>query len=237
MSWVAGVDGYHNGWFIVLKELGTGELCFRTVGTFSGILDLTEKPAVICVDIPIGLLDHAVHGGRECDRLTRGLLGHPRASSVFSPPVRSALHARTYDEAKNLNRRSSPEKIGISKQAYGILPKLVEVHIVMTPRLQKHIFEVHPELCFHQMNNATPMAHSKKSEAGFGERRALLARAGYANLIREVLEQRIPGLRRDDIVDACAACWSAERCFDERAITIPVNPPRDAARLSMCILR
>src|SRR5262249_56201559 len=51
-----------------------------------------EAPAVIAVDIPIGLPEQAGHGGRTADNMVRPFLG-ARKSSVFSVPSRRAVFA------------------------------------------------------------------------------------------------------------------------------------------------
>src|SRR5262249_9598529 len=112
MTWVAGVDGCRAGWFVVLRQVnGRKQTVHHCLSCFGDVLKLSEKPDVIAVDIPIGLLDQAVRGGRDCDRGARSLLGHPRSSSVFSPPVRSALAYMTFATASAANRTSSPHQV------------------------------------------------------------------------------------------------------------------------------
>jgi predicted RNase H-like nuclease len=95
---VAGVDGCRAGWVAALvsatagKGTRTGYLAHLerlwVSSHFADALCKTQGCNLVCVDIPIGL-----SGGREprsCDVDARRLLG-PRASSVFTPPVRAAL--------------------------------------------------------------------------------------------------------------------------------------------------
>ncbi|HSF18103.1 MAG TPA: DUF429 domain-containing protein, partial [Vicinamibacteria bacterium] len=145
-TWLAGADGCKEGWVVVLRESRSGEMLTRVVTDIEEVLRWNEPPAVLCIDVPIGLLEQAVRGGRVCDRAARGLLGQPRARSVFSPPARAALAARNYTEALRLNRASAAGAPGISRQCYGILPKIKEVDSLMTPSLQERVLEVHPEL-------------------------------------------------------------------------------------------
>jgi predicted RNase H-like nuclease len=145
---VAGVDGCRAGWVIALHDLARRTLAVRVVRAFSSVLALAEAPAVVAVDMPIGLLDAAVRGGRECDRQARALLGSPRRSSVFAPPVRAALAATTHAAACEANRASSGDCVGVTRQAFGIAGKLKEVDDAMTPALQGRVVEVHPELSF-----------------------------------------------------------------------------------------
>lgn len=63
MMWIAGADGRKGGWVVVLRDLATGRIEIRLVEFLSSVLDGNEPPAVLCVDVPIGLLDAAVPGG------------------------------------------------------------------------------------------------------------------------------------------------------------------------------
>ena len=122
---------------------------------------------MIAIDIPIGLLDVYVPGGRDCDREARKLLGQPRGSSVFSAPSRASLGARNYDEARPHH---------MSQQAFGILPKVRAVDEAMTPELQDRVFESHPEVAFWSLAGR-PMKNNKKRVAGREERLVALEEA------------------------------------------------------------
>ncbi len=246
MRWVAGVDGCKGGWFVVFRETTGGELRSRAVGSFQAVLELEEAPAVICIDIPIGLLDRAVPGGRDCDREIRALLGPGRAGSVFSPPARPTLKARGYQEAVRLNRAGSSHRIGISRQCWGILPKIREVDALVTPRLQRRVREAHPEVAFFEMNGGKPVELPKRSREGHEYRVALLERSWGVrpgSLVspspRVRGEGRGEGRRvaRDDIVDAMALCWTAERVLRKEAARVPARPPVDEKGLWMEIVR
>ena len=119
---LAGVDGCRAGWVVVVARLDAQDaqahqvrLCAR----FADVLSLEPAPAVVAVDMPIGLLDTSQPGGRDCDRLARRLLGR-RASSVFTPPPRPLLDATHYAHVRGQ---------GLSIQAFNILPKMREVKI------------------------------------------------------------------------------------------------------------
>ena len=87
---VVGVDACAAGWCAVTAE-GTGGSCRLTkIAIYPSFKELLACQAdLICIDIPIGLMDEP--GQRACDIEARRLLGRPRASSVFPPPCRSAL--------------------------------------------------------------------------------------------------------------------------------------------------
>src|SRR3990172_4641775 len=103
MTWVAGADGCKVGWIVVLRELKSRRMEFRLASRVGDILRLKPSPLILGIDVPIGLLDRAVPGGRECDKEARQLLGQTRGSSVFSPPASGTLRARTPKEADRLN--------------------------------------------------------------------------------------------------------------------------------------
>jgi predicted RNase H-like nuclease len=229
---IAGVDGCRAGWVVALLDVVTGRTAFRVVPKFSDVLTLCEKPVVIGVDMPIGLLDAAERGGRACDRLARDLLGWPRRNSVFSPPVRGALAADTFPSACRLNRASSPLGIGISKQCFAIFGKLNEVDAAMSPAVQSRVFEVHPELSCTAMLAGKPMAYGKKTPSGRTERLGVLALTGLATTVPTVA-----GATSDDVLDALAACWTARRIHEGQAVRVPHHPPVDARGLRTEIWR
>ena len=204
--------------------------------TISDIEKQEIRPRVIGIDVPIGLLDRATRGGRACDREARARLGQPRARSVFSPPVRAALRARSYKGALRLNRASSKERIGISQQAYGIFGKIAEVDAFMTPHRQRRIVEVHPEVTFGAVNGGRAFIESKKSKAGLKQRIQALSRLYGAQVTELVEAHRSSLVARDDIVDAMVATWTAERVLKKREERLPGKPVRDGRRLRMEIV-
>ena len=133
---------------------------------------------MVGVDIPAGLLERAVKGGRQCDREARRILRQPRARSVFSPPVRDALRCMDHASANKCNRESSPDRVGISIQSFGLRQKLLEMDGLITPKLQEIVKEVHPELSFYELNDRHSMKHGKKDRTGAGlaARRSALQR-------------------------------------------------------------
>jgi predicted RNase H-like nuclease len=78
MVWVCGVDGSKSEWCVVLRRLGTKEFHTHLV-PFQALLKLPENPKVIAVDLPIGLPEVTMPGGRRCDCLARDRLGWRRA--------------------------------------------------------------------------------------------------------------------------------------------------------------
>jgi predicted RNase H-like nuclease len=210
---LAGVDGCRAGWIVVHE--GHAEVH----RDFAAVLATLPDDAVVAVDIPIGLVDEHVPGGREVDRAARTELG-PKRSSVFSAPPRWALAARTLPDARRRGAR-------LTLQTLNLLPRIEDVDSVMTPELQSRVFEVHPELSFAAMAGGPPVLRPKRSAAGTKERRALLQRAAVR------VPERPAGAAVDDLLDACALAWSARRIADGTAFHLPDTPSRDAHGLHM----
>lgn len=232
MPALAGVDGCHAGWLVVLAhplarvaQEHQVTICTR----FDDVLALLPTSAVCAVDIPIGLLAERQPGGRDCDRGARRLLGR-RASSVFTPPPRPLLPATHYAQVRGH---------GLSIQAFNILPKIREVDRAMTPALQQRVYESHPELAF-QALAGHPIPESKKTVAGHAARLRLLEhipsrlfhgiRAAYEHALRTC--KRID-VAPDDILDAYILIWTALRIWRRQARRVPCVPPLDARGLRM----
>jgi len=231
MPIVAGVDGCRGGWVVV--RLNTrSRACERPVvlPAFADVLTLADPtPDVITLDLPVGLLDAPVVGGRFCDRAARARLGHPRASSVFSPPTRPCLGATSFHELT-----------GLSRQAFGILSKIAEVDRSMTPAYQARVHEAHPELAFWALRGRQATVFNKKTVEGRSERVTALESAGHPAFLRlkAALGAALACLPRrdvapDDIVDAYALAWTALRIATGQAERLPESPPRDAKGLRM----
>ncbi|MFN2324152.1 MAG: DUF429 domain-containing protein, partial [Trueperaceae bacterium] len=186
--------------------------------------------------IPIGLTEK---GQRACDRAARKLLGRPRGSSVFSSPVRGVLGIRGYREACDAHRRIDGR--GMSRQSYAIMDKIEQVDAVLRSgpaSLRERVVEVHPEVAFCLWNDGQPMTHPKKTAAGRGERQGLIEAAWPGVVDELVLELDATGARYgvDDLHDAFAALWTAQRVRARTAKTLPDVPPIDRFGLPMRIV-
>jgi predicted RNase H-like nuclease len=239
-AWVAGADGFPGGWVVVLHRPRTGTTRCRTVDGTGALFDLPEAPVALGVDMVIGLPDRAEPGGRTCDRAARQLLGHPRSTSVFSPPAYAALGADTYDEAQRRHCASGPDAPGLTKQVFYLMPKMRALADCITPARQEHVREVHPELAFYAMNDDAPVADSKHTEDGRETRIDLLTAHGFPEAEAAVSERSGGPLGADDLLDAHAACWTARRVHAGRAERCPPcdePPPRNDRNLRMEIWR
>ena len=205
MVWLCGVDGFREKWRAVLGNFATGEVRWTDL-PFDQILDLPEKPAIITIDVPIGLPEVTPPGGRSCDRLARRLLGS-RGSSVFSPMGRICLQVDEREKASQLHIGRGG--IGIGAQCWGLKKKLLEIDAFMTPAKQRILHEVHPELSLCEMNGGHPLTHNKKTPDGERERIRALKGIDFPKSFLTILKTLRSG--RDDFLDACAALWTAEK--------------------------
>src|SRR5690349_16766747 len=92
---IGGADACRGGWLLVWTRPDHNNISFQLFPSFTEIIAFVTSGSVLAVDMPVGLLEIASYGGRECDRLARALL-QKRRSSVFSPPVRNALRCSSY---------------------------------------------------------------------------------------------------------------------------------------------
>jgi predicted RNase H-like nuclease len=237
-AWVAGVDGCPRGWAVVLRPLaGDAPPVFTLAADFAAVLADPRAPAVIAVDMPIGLPERIGPGGRGPERAIRPLLG-ARQSSVFAVPSRAAVMCADYREACAVAAATSEPPRKVAKQCFNLFPKIREVDALMTPALEDRVHEAHPELGFWRLNGGRAMALPKKvksraSGPGMAERAALLAAHGFAPAF---LDQTLPGgVGRDDLLDAAALALTATRIAQGTGLCFPPAPDRDGRGLRMAI--
>jgi predicted RNase H-like nuclease len=225
---VLGVDGCSGGWIAASRDPHGLITCTR-VDTIAQLMNGPERPRVIAVDVPIGLVEI---GARQCDVEARRLLG-VRRNSVFPAPIRPILTAKSYLDALNIGNRV--EGKGLSKQAWAIVPKIVEVDGLLRadPKRQEIVREVHPEVCFYHLNGKRPMSMPKRTAQGHSDRITLLRQWGGSFIDAVVATRRDLRCQPDDIVDAMVALWTAERVERGIAISIPTTPPLDMDGLRM----
>lgn len=237
--WLAGADGCRAGWLAVFVRATGDEIRVRVVTRFAEILGGAEQPAVIAVDIPIGLPERAAHGGRAAENAVRPRLG-ARQSAVFSVPSRAALEETDYREACAVALATSDPPRKISKQLFMIAPKIREVDACLRSdaAAAARTFEVHPEVAFWRLNGEHALSEPKKVkgrcyEPGLALRRGLLLSAGLPRAALDMAPP--PGAGPDDVLDALACAAVARRIHAGLARPFPAPPPRDRYGLPMAI--
>lgn len=231
---VAGIDGCKAGWIAVAMPVGHPEAArMHVLAGFAGLLAWPALPDLVAVDMPVGLPQRVGAGGRGAEQAVRPFIG-ARRSSVFAIPSRAAVYSADYASARLAALATSDPPRSISKQAYNIFPKIRELDGLLraNARLAARVFECHPEASFRAMAGA-PLLFAKKHASGIAERLALLRSAGFATAL--LLAKPPPGAGQDDLLDACAVAWTAQRIATGKAICFPPATERDSLGLAMNI--
>jgi uncharacterized protein (TIGR00725 family) len=216
---VLGVDGAAGGWVGALLPMTGGRVRLLRSTLVRDLVEQARALApleVVAIDIPIGLPDSAT---RQADGLARRRLAG-RGSTVFPTPVRDALAATTYAEA----RRVSVARTGgrsLPAQSYALRRAILDVDGFVRSGPGVRVVEVHPELSFAAMAGG-PLASRKKDPAGARERLAALAAHGVR--LPDGVDVGTRGV--DDLLDAAAAAWTGTRVVRGVADRLPEEPER-----------
>lgn len=216
----AGVDGCRRGWVVATRD------GVEIVERFASLIDRFD---VIAVDMPIGLADAAIRG---CEAVARRYIS-PRGSTIFSTPVRGCLTATDYRHACEISRAAIGR--AISQQSWRILPKIRELDDVLTPEHDNAVVEAHPECAFATMNGGVIRA-PKHTPAGLAERLVLLEPV-FGSVAKALATRPKGDAKADDVLDAFAVLWTAERFARGDHHTLAAHTPeRDARGLPMRIV-
>ena len=199
---VAGVDLAGGGWAVVVLEEGRIADAFRCETIAEALLVDAD---VVAVDIPIGIPES---GARPADIAARKFVG-PRASSVFTTPVRPVLEAETYADARAVATELTGKSV--SAQTYALARRILEVDLYAHE--DERVIEVHPEVSFCELARRPLL--SKHRTDGLLERRTLLEEAGIE------LPAAVPRIAEPDLLDATIAAWSARRYANGEAVPLP----------------
>jgi len=228
-----GVDGAKSGWIAVWRA---NHLLEARVYPSPWSLVADHKQArIIAVDVPMGLSDQ---GARLADAEARRFVGGRRACSVFSSPVRGILDATSQPEASRRHRAIDGR--GFGAQSFAILPKIREWDELLQCDSQARLTvrEIHPEVSFAALNGGfgRGLAYRKKSPEGITLRKALLSPNFGSPAMERLLgavDRRLAAI--DDVLDALAALWTAERIITGSAHSLPAEPEMDSAGLVSAI--
>ncbi len=204
---VAGVDGTRGGWVAIVLDGGRFAEARLLQPIETALGDELPEARVIGIDAPIGF-----GPGRAADRAARAFLAPDWASSVFATPSAAAL------------RRPFAAGLGVSAQAHALGRRIL--HVTELARSDERLREVHPEVSFRAMNGGESLGHRKRSAGGALERLRLLAAQGIE--LGDLGEAA--GAPLDDVLDAAAAAWSADRIARGVARSLPDPPERSRGR-------
>jgi predicted RNase H-like nuclease len=209
---VLGVDACKSGWIGIVLDEQRPQAIYA-----SNISDLAAEAGPvdgIAIDIPIGIPERK---RRIADELAKQAVGH-RRNSVFFTPVRAALLAEKHVDATRVSVELTGA--GISQQAWSLGKKIFEVEVWLA-RFPGRVWEVHPEVSFATLAGR-PLSESKTCWAGARERYHLLRAAGIDLGVASGHATRMAKV--DDMLDAGAAAWSAQRLVRGKGVSYP-DPP------------
>ena len=235
---VAGADGCPAGWIAVYHPVDRpADARWEIFATFAELCAFTEDFAAVAIDMPIGLPDIATPGGRDADRRARSVLG-ARQSSVFAVPARATIACTDYRDACDTNLEHSQPPRKIAKQMFYLFAKIREIDAVISPALQDRIIECHPEVAFWALNGAVALGEPKKVKSkpyapGLDLRRKLLANHGYRAQLLAGPDCPRRLAAPDDLLDACATAWTANRHATGLSQRFPDAPQYDGRGLRM----
>lgn len=171
-----------------------------------------------------------------CDLKARQLLGTERGHAIFAAPTRSELSNNDPDAPKGSGKKAQGR--GLSWHALRVFKRVVQVDAILRrmPALREKVHEIHPEVSFFFLSGGRPTRHSKETPVGRAERAELLT-ARYGRAVSDALVAcYYMSTTPDDVLDAFAALWTAERIYNEAHLTLPPAPPLDTAGLRMEIV-
>ncbi|MDH3305903.1 MAG: DUF429 domain-containing protein [Acidimicrobiia bacterium] len=207
---VIGIDGWKGGWVAVVLDGGRFEAAF-CVPDIASLDAHYGDVAAVGIDMPIGF---PTDGPRRSDVEARKFVG-PRGSSVFTTLPEAAYRAGSYGAATEITQRLWGK--GISQQSYALRTRVLEIDSAISAI---GIHEIHPEVSFRAMAGQ-PLAWSKKTWNGQQQRTDLLEQEGIVLPTHLGEAGTVPV---DDILDAAACAWSADRIRRGEASTLPADP-------------
>lgn len=219
---VVGVDACKTGWVgVVLTDGRFARALVRT--NLADVLDDSDA-GISAVDMPLGLLDK---GWRKADEEAQALVGK-RRSSVFRVPPKPVWDTPDFAIANQICRERTG--YGFSQQTWGLRQKLLEANTLRDAG-RFDLYEVHPEVSFRAMAGEA-LEHGKRSWAGQQDRVRLLRHNGI------VVPESFPGDGRvapDDVLDAAAVAWSAQRIATHAAERVPSASQADSSGREIAI--
>ena len=221
-----------SGWLVLPGRLQGVTVAIESPFGLPQLIDvLDHRPAfdAIALGAPIGFPRDPVDGERGCEREVRELIGWPRRTSIPAVPGHAALHARSADEAHELEEWVTP-------LAHRTFDRWREIDVEFQPFHQRSVYSTHPELTFHLLNGERPLASSPHTIEGQDERLALAA-AKLPGIERMIADARVRGAHRRHLVDAAGLLWTARRIAGRVVNRYPDEPEWNDAGLRMEYVR
>ena len=212
-----GVDACPGGWVGVVLDPDLRASVFTALDDHD-LLELVAETASVRGRGDRHPHRPAGHQRRAADAEARRVLVG-KSSSVFSTPTRAALEADTYAERRAANLAATRDRTSVSAQAYALREKVLQVDAWVRSGPACGVIEVHPEVSFARW----PAPRSRPARRTCdGVRRVVEVLADHG--IAAPPWFRGAPFGEDDLLDACAAAWSAVRHSLGVAESFPAAP-------------
>jgi len=209
---VVGLDAAgKRGWVGIALRGGR----FESAHVFGTLHDAVDREEFSCVGVDIPIIRDDVFP-RPADRAAREFVGTARRSSVFMAPPLTVFEAPDFTAAQVVASATIGQ--GVSRQTFGLQRKVLEAAELTDVA---HLYEAHPEVSFREMAGS-PLQAPKKSWEGQRLRRRLLADHGIVLPDDLGAANMVPV---DDILDAAAVAWTADRIARGCAGRLPEDEP------------
>jgi predicted RNase H-like nuclease len=226
-----GVDGCPDGWIAVWydeDEYVDSDLYEHIDELWA---DLGDSANTLLIDVPIGLRENSAEK-RPCDEAARSKLGSPRQRSVFSVPIRNAVHEDNYEDGKALQEKRTNSSIGVQSWNITDLIAQLDTFLLETDTgAVGTVREAHPEICFWALNDEIATSYSKTQQpaAAFWERVGILQHVDETIMdsMRDAGSDLDARVGNDDIVDAFALALTASPKTDDFQTLPDVWPEND----------
>lgn len=206
-----GIDACHRGWFAVILERGSAR--GLRLDSLDELAERVPGADGIAIDIPLTLPSRT---RRDADVLAKEMLGSRHPVVFFTPPLR-ALRAPDHATASQISRKLTGH--GLSQQAFALRTKIIEARKWL-PRAHAPVWEAHPEVSFAVLTGS-PIPFSKRTWAGVRIRTHALVASG---ITIDDEDPEAAAVAVDDVLDASVAAWTALRCIEGRAQSLPQSP-------------
>ena len=229
---LGGVTPCPGGWLVLPARLAGVTVIVEdpiVLKTLNEVLDFKPKFEAAAIYAPVGFQDEPSGPYRPCDDEARDLVGWPRCAAIRPIPSRSALWAKTRDEARVIEPWLTNDDLRRFKW-------IREAETEFQPFHQRNWFAAHPDLSYFVLNGDRPLTSSPYQQDGVVERMNLL-RNKLPGVEEAVLFCPPPGAGQIHLLQAAGLLWTARRAAGRAINRLPMDPTWDTSGLRMELVR
>lgn len=229
---LGGVVPCPGGWLILPARLAGVTVIAEeamVVKTLVEVLEYKPKFEAAAIYAPVGFDDEPVGPHRPCDIEAREMIGWPRLVAVRPVPSRAALHARTRDEALELEPWLTKDDLRRFRWSR-------EAEQEFQPFHQRNWFAAHPDLSYYVLNGDRPVTSSPYQADGVYERMNLI-KAKLPGVEEAIVMTPPAGAGQIHLLQAAGLLWTARRAAGRAVNRLPMDPTWDTSGLRMELVR